>query len=101
MTDEALSQDTQSPVNQRVNDWIITKLQRPLHEEKVIYWSSRVGMWRGQYDRKYRSFYGKGGFLDVHDVECWQHDDGQAFPSAETIPEDFRAEREEWLNRHK
>lgn len=84
-----------------MSDWITTKLQRPLHEEKVIYWSSRVGMWRGRYDRRHRSFYGRGGFLDVHDVECWQHDNGQDFPKSDTIPEEFRKEREEWVNRHK
>lgn len=84
-----------------VSDWILTIKQRPLHDEKVIYWSSRVGMWRGKYDRKFRSFYGRGGFLDVHDVECWQHDNGQDFPSADTIPDELMAEREEWLNRHK
>jgi len=84
-----------------MSEWIITKFQRPLHEEKVIYWSSRVGMWRGKYDRKYKSFYSRGGFLDVHDVECWQHDDGQDFPKKETLPDELATEVEGWVNRHK
>jgi hypothetical protein len=84
-----------------MSEWIHTRFERPLHDEKVIYWSSRVGMWRGTYDRLHRCFYGKGGFLDVHDVECWQRDEGQNMPKAETIPEDFHKVREEWLARHK
>ena len=81
--------------------WILTKFQRPLHDEKIIYWSSRVGMWRGKYDRQHAMFYSKGGFLDVHDVECWQKDEGQAFPANETLPDELGDVKEEWINRHK
>jgi len=82
-------------------DWQLTKYQRPMHEEKIIYWSSRVGMWRGQYDRKYKTFHSRGGFMDVHDVECWQRDEGQDFPSSDSLPEELGEVVEEWKNRHK
>ena len=81
--------------------WQITKDVQPLHDQAVISWSSRVGMWRGFYDREFHSFYGKGGYLDGEDVECWMEDEKQNMPTHDTIPEELSDVYKEWLSRHK
>lgn len=71
-----------------MSEWIKLADQKPTHQQKIIYLSPYVGMWRGQYDDLDFVFHGEGGFLDGYDVSHWMPDEGQEMPKK---PDDFKS----------